>query len=340
MAIEWQVLGQAGSDNALHVTVDSGQSRESLLFDCGEGCLRDLRTSAIQSVAHLFFSHFHMDHVSGFDTFFRHNYNKPDAPIQVWGPPGTIEVMWHRFRGFSWNLHADQPGEWIVKELSGRLISTAGFFTREAFAAIHRRPEQPLEDPVIYRSGTWHMENRLLPHGSIPSAAYRLVEEPRMNIDAGRLRSLEIVPGPWLKELTDAGIPDTNTVDLNGRAWTFGELRRELLTSTPGESLAYLTDFRIEPGTEIWDDIAAWLTGTTTLVCECHYRQEDSSLAIQNSHMTADLVGRLAADAGVGRLVLQHFSKRYSLDERNALHDEAKLFFPGTEFPPGWSNRG
>lgn len=339
MAIEWQVLGQAGSDNALFITVDSGQSRESLLFDCGEGCLRDLRISAIQSVAHLFFSHFHMDHVSGFDTFFRHNYNKPDAPIQVWGPPGTIEVMWHRFRGFSWNLHADQPGEWLVKEISPGRLSTAGFFTREAFASIHQKPERPLDGPVLYQSADWHLESRLLPHGSIPSAAYRIVEEPRKNINPEALRSLELIPGAWLKDLADPGVPDSRTVELIGQTLPLGELRAMLLTTTPGESLAYLTDFRIEPDTKAWDDLVKWLEGTTLLVCECHYRETDTPLAIQHSHMTANLVGRLASEAGVGRLVLQHFSRRYSTEERNALLDEVRSCFPRTEHPPGWSNR-
>lgn len=340
MAIEWQILGQAGSDNALHVTVDSGQSRENLLFDCGEGCLRELRPSAIQGVGHLFFSHFHMDHVSGFDTFFRHNYNKPDAPVQVWGPAGTIDVMWHRFRGFTWNLHADQPGEWIVREFTDRILSTAGFFTREAFASIHRRPDRPLDNQTLYHAGNWHLESRLLPHGSIASAAYRLVEAPRKNIDAGAMRSLSLVPGPWLKDLTDAGIPDDHLVDRVEGYQCLGELRHRLLTTTPGESLAYLTDFRIEPETPVWNEIVEWLTGTNTLICECHYRQSDSALAVQHSHMTADLVGRLALQAGVARLVLQHFSKRYSPDERIALRDEAKSIFPGTELPPGWSNRG
>jgi ribonuclease Z len=82
MSIEWQILGRAGADNALHVTVDSGQSRESVLFDCGEGVLDSLRPAGVQAVAHLGFSHFHMDHVAGFDGFFRLNYNRPDAPVR------------------------------------------------------------------------------------------------------------------------------------------------------------------------------------------------------------------------------------------------------------------
>lgn len=337
MAIEWQVLGQAGADNALFLTIDSGQSRESLLFDCGEGCLRELRTSAIQSVSHLFFSHFHMDHVAGFDSFFRHNYNRPDGPVQVWGPPGAIELMWHRFRSFGWNLHANQPGEWIVREVNVEKIAMARFVTNEAFANRHSQPDQLLDAAMTFSGATWHLETRLLPHGTIPSLTCRVVETPRKNIDPAAMRSLDLLPGPWLKELTDSSIADDAPLTVSERDFTYGELRDSLLLTTPGESLAYLTDFRLEPDSAAWDELVTWLTGTTTLVCECQYRADDVALARQNAHMTADLVGRLAAEAGVGRLVLQHLSRRYSSDEWLEMRNEAKAFFPRTEFPPGWT---
>lgn len=347
MAIEWQILGQAGADNALFVTIDTGQSRESLLFDCGEGCLRELRASSIQSIEHLFFSHFHMDHVCGFDTFFRHNYNRPDSPVHVWGPPGTIDILWHRFRGFSWNLHNDQPGEWIVREISDTDVKTAHFYTREAFAVKHPLPVQPLPSPLTHLSASlrstilgsrnWHGETRLLPHGSIPSLAYRIVEAPRENIDPGALREIDLRPGPWMKGLIDPEVPgDTEILTASGTL-SLAELRSRLLTETPGESLAYLTDFRVEPETEAWQDLVSWLAGTTTLVCECQYRSGDASLARKNGHMSADLVGRLAAEAKVGKLVLQHLSRRYSSADWSALVAEAATFFPATTIPPEWS---
>ena len=115
-----------------------------------------------------------------------------------------------------------------------------------------------------------------------------------------------------------------------------GELRRDLLVTSPGESLAYLTDFRTEPGTPAWDELVTWIAGTTTLVCECQYRAGDFALARQNAHMTADLVGRLAAEAGVGRLVLQHLSRRYLREDWIEMRHEAAHFFPRTELPPEW----
>lgn len=71
MTLHFQILGSPGRDNAAIVTVDRGQAVSRLLFDCGDGCLTDLSFGEICGIDHLFFSHFHMDHISGFDSFLR-----------------------------------------------------------------------------------------------------------------------------------------------------------------------------------------------------------------------------------------------------------------------------
>src|SRR5690606_22699498 len=121
-------------------------------------------------------------------SFFRLNYNRPDAPVTVWGPPGTVDLMAHRFQGFVWNLHADQAGEWIVREIGENSLGMARFLTREAFVPTHRQPDQPREGSLLHRGGSWHLEGRLLPHGLIDSVAYRLVESPRQNIDVAVMK--------------------------------------------------------------------------------------------------------------------------------------------------------
>ncbi len=49
MSIRFRILGAAGKDNALLVQVDSGQAVETLLFDCGEGCLFEMGLADISS---------------------------------------------------------------------------------------------------------------------------------------------------------------------------------------------------------------------------------------------------------------------------------------------------
>ncbi len=108
MTLSFQVLGDPGHDNALIVTIDTGQSITRLLFDCGENCVSRLPFSEVQSIDHLFFSHLHMDHVAGFDSFFRCVYGRTERPNHIWGPAGTGKIMHHRFQGFLWNLVGGQ----------------------------------------------------------------------------------------------------------------------------------------------------------------------------------------------------------------------------------------
>ena len=340
MAIEWEVLGRPGADNALHLTVDTGQSRESVLFDCGEAVLDSLRQAEIQSVSHLCFSHFHMDHIAGFDGFFRRNYNRPDGPVCVWGPAGTIALMEHRFHGFTWNLHEGQPGEWIVREIDGDLVRTARFLTREAFSPAHHQPDNPCDERIVLRTPSWQLETFPLPHGGITSLGYRLVETDKQNIDPVAMHRGNYLPGPWLREVIESDGAEESLVEVGGRPVRVAELRKELLMTSPGDSLAYLTDFRVEPGSEIWTCLVDWLRGTGTLVCECQYLSADKALAEKNAHLTASLAGRLAADAGVGRLVLHHLSRRYAAVDWPKLRAEAREFYPRAEFPENWGMSG
>src|SRR5262249_27743817 len=106
MGLAFRVLGQPGRDNALLVTVDTGKTVSRLLFDCGDGCLNELTFGEVQGIDYLFFSHLHMDHVGGFDTFFRCTYDRTTKPNRIWGPPRTGAIMQHRFQGYMWNLVA------------------------------------------------------------------------------------------------------------------------------------------------------------------------------------------------------------------------------------------
>ena len=133
MTIACEILGEPGRDNALLVTVDSGQSQHRLLFDCGEGCLAKIPVSQVQAVEAVFFSHFHIDHVAGFDTFLRMNRARPDAPVRIFGPPGAIKIVHHRLRGYTWNLVAGVPGQWIVTEVVAGKLRSSRFLTAEGF---------------------------------------------------------------------------------------------------------------------------------------------------------------------------------------------------------------
>lgn len=333
MALSFQVLGNAGRDNALLVTVDSGQTVSKLLFDCGDGCLWQLPFGAVQEIDHLFFSHLHMDHIGGFDTYFRCTFNRTSKENHLWGPPQTATILQHRFRGFVWNLVGEQQATWRVHDLHGGHVETYRFELAEAFAQNHADGERPYQRTFLHGSA-YTVEALLMDH-STPSVAYIVRELPRVNIDTDKLGQLGLRPGPWLQQVRGPRGGEGDMVVVQGVQRPVRELQDSLLVETPGDSVAYLTDFRLDEAA--MDRLARALRGVGTVVCESQYRHADVELATRNYHMTAMQAATLAKRAGVGRLVLFHLSDRYQPDEWQQLLAEAQSAFAGTSFAVHWS---
>lgn len=330
MAIRFRVLGAAGRDNALHVEIDSGHAVSRLLFDCGEGCLSTLEPWEVQAIDHVFFSHFHMDHVAGFDGFFRMNFAREGPGNRLWGPPGTGKILHHRFRSYLWNLHENLGSTWRVSDVGEAEVRTWRHELPEAFEIAHEEPAVVRDGLLIHDDDDYTVEAMALDHLT-PSMAYKVTEKTRWNIDPQRLAALGLKPGPWLKQLKDrTALPDESIVE-GHRA---GNLREALLVATPGDSIAYLTDFLLDGAAA--ERLLPWLTGCRHVVCESQYRAADLELAQKNYHMTCVQSAALARDAGVEDLVLFHVSGRYLWEERRALLEEARAVLPAARFPDGW----
>lgn len=333
MSIEVEVLGSPGRDNALWVRIDSGQRMHRILFDCGAGCLDALSYSEILQTDELLFSHFHMDHVAGFDNFFRCNFNRAEGQVSVWGPPGTIDILHHRFRGYWWNLVEGSPGQWVVREVTDHAINSSTFFTRDSFTNIHASSSMERVGPIV-RSDDFTIDAITLNHCG-PTLGYVLREKSRVNISIVRLQELGLRPGPWMQMLkSDCEQPE---VEVQGVLHSLPALRHQLLSETPGGSVAYLTDFRLDEATA--ERLTEWLRPCDTLVCEAQYCDRDAALAERNYHTTVNQVAKLAAASGVGRLTLFHLSDRYTADQWSEMLEEARSIFADTSYPPHWSDK-
>lgn len=331
MSITFEILGSPGRDNALLLRVDSSQSINRLLFDCGDGCVNTIPYSEILAIDHLFLSHLHMDHIGGFDYLFRCLFNRVNKVNHIWGPAGTADIIHHRFQGFLWNLHLEMSGTWLVHDVCQSEVATSRFELCEAFVIKHN--EGVLErNTQLVDLGTCTVECYLMNHGTT-SLAYIVREKSRSNVDTSRLAALGLRPGPWLKQLKDhTNGPDNIVID--GKPHSMATLRESLVTETAGDSIAYLTDFLL-------DDAAAThlskaLHGCGTMVCEAQYRNVDRELALRNYHMTTGPVAELAKQSAVNQLVLFHLSDRYNTREWNEMLLEARTVFPKTSFPDSW----
>jgi ribonuclease Z len=88
-----------------------------------------------------------------------------------------------------------------------------------------------------------------------------------------------------------------------------------------GQRFAFVMD------TRLCDGVSALADGADLLVIESTFLTEDADLADRYGHLTAAQAGRVAAECGVRRLVLTHFSQRYVEPER--FRDEAAASFGG-----------
>lgn len=335
MAIEYTLLGNPGRDNALLATIDTGQSRTLMLFDCGDGCLQHCSVRDLQSLRYVFFSHFHIDHIAGFDAFLRHNYVR-EAPLDVFGPATAGDIISRRLQGVTWNLVADAPGEIRVTSIDRSTLTTDAFLTREGFAHAHRVAVQPFIKKIV-ANDTLTVDAIVLDHGT-PSIGYVVRERPRTNVNLEAMQSLGIKPGPWLKLVKDGSTADEQQVVIDGQSRSIGDLRRLLLVESSGASLAYLTDFSLDPATE--QAVVDLIAGCDTLVCENNFRNADRELAAASRHLVAEDVARLAASARVKELVIFHISDRYTHAEWLEQLDEIRAGFPAARFPQEWSIRG
>jgi ribonuclease Z len=338
MSITCEVLGLPGQDNALLVRVNNGQRISRLLFDCGESTVATLGFSEIQAIDHLFFSHLHMDHIGGFDTFFRATFGRGDRPNRIWGPPETATILQHRFRGFLWNLYQEEPAtSWLVHDVYPDQIQTTRFELGEAFALAHTDGVQPLAGPRILPATDFTVSALAMDHNQTTSLAYVVRESPRRNVSPTRLAELGLPPGSWLQQVKDATpeqLAGGAEVEVDGRRFSLAQLQSELVLEQPGDSVAYLTDFRLD--TAAVERLAPELTGCRIVVCECQYRNADLELAEKSYHMIPAQVALLAQRAEVERLVLFHLSTRYSPLMWQEMLVEARRGFASSFFPEHW----
>jgi ribonuclease Z len=151
-------------------------------------------------------------------------------------------------------------------------------------------------------------------HGGPPSFGYALIEDERKGrFNPDHARELGIPEGPlWGRIHRGLAV----TLD-DGRTIEPQEL---VGPPRPGRRVVVTGD------TRPCDATIAAAAGADLLVHEATFGDEEAERAVQTGHSTAREAAAVAKAAGVRRLVLTHFSARYSRDATE-LEKEAKTVF-------------
>ena len=120
-------------------------------------------------------------------------------------------------------------------------------------------------------------------------------------------------------------------VPLNHGIETYGFIFRETLPPVREGEQVHLRSFAYCSDTAPFEELASWIRGVDVLYHEGTYMEDDWRKAQLRFHSTAAQAAKVALDAGVGRLLLGHYSSSIREDEiHGAYENEARRIFPAS----------
>jgi len=302
----------------------------ALLFDLGHNDA--LPAGEMLRVSHVFVSHCHMDHFIGFDRLLR-LFLARDIKLFLFGPPGILACVAGKLRGYTWNLVDNYEFSIEVAEVAPDLIQRAIFPAATGFVP-QALPPLPftgtlLDEPAFCVRAA-HLDHRIY------SLGFALEEKSHLNVDTDVLTRLGVSSGPWLSELKQAvrrNEPDKYIITARWRpkgepeqcrGFPLGELRGQLVKETRGHKIAYVVDTVFSPDNA--PRIATLAQGADLFFCESPFLDEDVDQASKRYHLTARQAGLLGRAAAAKKLVVFHFSPRYS-GQAERVYQEAQEAF-------------
>ena len=335
---EPRLVNDAFGDPGLYL--DFRDERRALLFDLGD--ITRLPPRKLMRLSHVFVTHAHMDHFSGFDQLLRVVLGRK-AGVVLFGGPGFAAQIEHKLRAYTWNVvHRYEELVLDVREIGidGSALR-ARFSSRSGFARESGAPSV-LTDDVLHEEATFRVRGRFVDH-DIPCLAYAIEEKAHLNVAKDRLAALGLSTGPWLRELKHAvltGAPATTPIAVQWRdrygehamTRTVGELRNLILDVVPGQRIGYVTDLRYTESNV--DTLSQMLAGADLLYIESVFLDEDADHAARKNHLTARQAGEIARILGARAVVPFHFSPRYQ-ERPSELIAELHNAWSGTSTPLG-----
>lgn len=317
-------------DPALYVRLP--WERRALLFDLGD--LGALSAGRLLRISDVFVSHAHVDHFVGFDHLLRVLLGRPKG-LRLYGPPGFIDRVEGKLRGYSWNLVDGYSLSIEVREVHPDRVRCARFSCPTGFGR-EDAPDAAACDGLVLSEPEFRIRCAQVDH-RIPCLAFALEESVHLNVDKARLDDLGLPVGPWLmdaKRAIRAGMPDSTPIRAawsadehrHERSVPLGVLRREVVRASPGQKLVYVTDVIDSEANR--ERILALARGADVFYCEAGYPERDTERARARYHLTTVQAGRLAAAAGARHFAVFHLSPKYR-DCAGDLVAEAMAAFTG-----------
>jgi ribonuclease Z len=257
------------------------------MVDCGEGTQRQILKSGVgfKHLNHILLTHGHLDHILGLAGLL--------STFMRWEAIDEV------------NIYGSAHTMERVEDLVTGVVLRGG------------KPPMSIKfldisPGLIFQTDKIQISAFPVDHRGSSSLGFRFEELARRPFLPEKAEALGIPPGPWRQKLVEgnpATLPDGRQIDPDD---VLGDEK-------PGTCLVVVGDVG-RP-----EKLLDFVRGADMLVIESTYLKEEAQLAAEFGHSTAESVANLANEAGVGKLILTHVSRRYKDETVNA---EAQAIFP------------
>jgi len=271
-------LGTSASAPSVHRGLSAHiikHDEHRFLVDCGEGTQRQILKSGLgfKRLNHILITHGHLDHILGLAGLF--------STFTRWETLEDVEIM---------------AGKWTLERIDALLYGVR---------IIPKGKQNPVnvslravEPGVIFETDDFHIRAFAVSHRGPDCLGFVFQEPERRPFLPEKADALGVPHGPQRRDL------------VHGQAVTLADGRvvqpdEVLGDEVKGAKLVHIGD------TGRTDDILEACRGADALVIEATYLEEEREMAREFAHLTARQAAELAREAGVGKLILTHISRRY-----------------------------
>ena len=263
---------------------------EGMLFDCGEGTQRQMNIAGISRGK---VRRIFVTHWHG---------------DHVAGIIGLIQTIGNS--NYEGVLHVyGPPGS---KERMFHMMN-ATIFENKVDIDVHELMAQPGEEHFFLDTERYKVSCVPIDH-SVPCLGYAWYEKEKTRVDMNTCKKLGVQEGPDVGKLT-RGLP----VTVNGKVVK----PEDVLYRVAGKKIAFISD------TQASADLMLLARDADLVICEATYNDDHEDKAAEFKHMTGSQAAMIASRSDAQRLILTHFSQRYTSVQQTL--DEARAIFPKTD---------
>jgi len=288
------------------------------MFDLGD--LNELTPRDLLKVTHVFVTHTHMDHFTGFDALLRIFLGR-NKTLHLFGPPDFFRQVEGKLAGYTWNLVDEFENDFTLKvcEVHEEGLLEKAYVCRDRFQP-GKAATWTASSGMLLEEPSFSVHGVLLDH-RIPCLGLSLTENFGVNIIKQGLEDLNLPVGPWINRFKAAIYDNRDLGDdflvrweekgkaFREKCFVLGDLAKKIARISRGRKITYITDAVGSP--ENYRKIIRLARGSDLLFIEAAFLEMDKEVAKRKYHLTAVEAGELAKMSGVKRFQVFHFSPRY-----------------------------